>query len=255
MVPAERQATPSSKDEQVITLHRQGLSQRQIAKVIGVSQVMIHKRLRRLGRLGLLPSRPEGPALASCEGGTDNPRDVSPSSPNAAISGDVPRETDNHFDAQATGEDQVSGSNSYVPTRHERAESLANLDRAPASPAPERATPRIADNQHVAPPALDTLTTANAGSGTGNPTSDNQQSTLPATDNLPVATAPDSSRAPTPVYPRVHAKAWRCEWCRGWFVSARYGQRFCCNICGIKGAGQQPAVPKAHSEDCPLLRR
>jgi hypothetical protein len=205
-----------------------------------------------LGRLGLLPSRTEEPGSASCVGGPPTPRDVSPPSPNAAIPGDVPTETNAHLGAKSTNDAQASACPSSAPTGHEQAASLANLDRAPASPAPARATPRMAVHQHVAPPALDTLPTANAGTGADNPTSDNQQSILPATSNLP-ASAPDSSRAPAPVYPRIPAKVHCCERCRGWFLPKRFGERFCCNACGQQALGV--VTVRDHSLDCPITHR
>lgn len=44
-----------------------------------------------------------------------------------------------------------------------------------------------------------------------------------------------------------------CKWCRGWFRPRHIGQIYCCDICGIKGSGLQPAVPNLHATGCTLL--
>jgi hypothetical protein len=61
-----------TRDETVLSLHRQGLSQRAIARQLGISQVAICKRLRKLRRLGLIPSPTENLAGASPTEGRDN---------------------------------------------------------------------------------------------------------------------------------------------------------------------------------------
>ena len=57
------------RDEQITTLFYSGLSQRAIAKAVGVSQPAIHKRLH---RLGLLSSPSDNLAVTSHKGESDN---------------------------------------------------------------------------------------------------------------------------------------------------------------------------------------
>lgn len=57
------------RDEQITTLFHSGLSQRAIAKAVGISQPAIHKRLH---RLGLVSSPSDNLTVASHDGEHDN---------------------------------------------------------------------------------------------------------------------------------------------------------------------------------------
>jgi hypothetical protein len=112
------------------------------------------------------------------------------------------------------------------------------------------------NRQHSQPLPADNHPPAPQGEERDNPSEIQQAPSRATRTDLTIA-APEQEQGreadnrPPPVIP---SGALCCAWCQGWFMPRRPGgQTYCCNICGHKGAGIQPAVPDPHTAACTLI--
>lgn len=214
----------TERDEQVIALYGQGLSQRQIARTVGLSQPGVRKVLL---RWGVLVPKEGGDNPQHCRRGQADNRagrgDTNPQPEQRTAPGILPAESDRPTPRAGTAGGAEAPSSA---SDRRRTSSALGADNQPGDGRPQSAahtSPRPADRPHSL-----------------------------------LSLVPQETRHETPLQASGGRDAFgggitagrvvRCEWCQAPFLHRRHGARFCCNSCGARAAGLTPRT--RHSPDC-----
>jgi len=224
--------SPTNRSEQITALYKEGKGQREIARIVGISQPGVRKCLL---KLGLLKSDNQG--AGGQQRTVQATTTVDPSTREGVTSLD-----NSQPEVVEKTRDQVV-ENSTISSTRPTIDSLKKVESEmvlPADTSTNLNTETVHDNL-VFPGILD---------GTAGTLRQRDNFEVPqcsVTDN-PVVAIPDSHQTPAPVPRRIPTGVRPCKWCHELFVLKYLEQRYCCNACGHRANRLHPVVP--HSKDC-----